>query len=150
MTDKATVEEFIAQRKLAVVGVSKNPQKFGTMVFKELKAKGYQVFPINPSMETFEGQPCFPNLASLPEKVGGAVIIVSPAQTEQVVRDAKAAGIPRVWMQQGAESPTAIEYCQKNGLKEVHGECIMMFAQPVGSVHKFHRLVWGLFGKLPK
>jgi predicted CoA-binding protein len=78
------------------------------------------------------------------------VIIVPPAETEKVVREADAAGIQHVWMQQGAESDEAIQYCQEHGLKEVHGECIMMFAPPVNSVHRWHRGAWKLFGKLPK
>jgi hypothetical protein len=150
MTSKAAVQDFISQRTLAVVGVSRNPQKFGNMVYKELKAKGYRVFPVNSKVDKIEGEPCYPSLSALPEKVGGAVIIVPPAETEKVVQDAKAAGISRVWMQQGAESPAAIQFCKDNGLNEVHGECIMMFAEPVGSFHKFHRWFWGLLGKLPK
>jgi predicted CoA-binding protein len=150
MTNKSIVDDFLSQRTLAVVGVSRDPKKFGAIVYRELKAKGYRVLPVNPKMETFDGDHCYPSLTALPERPGGALIIVPPSQTEAVVQDAAAAGIRRVWMQQGAESDAAVRFCQANGISEVHGECILMFAQPQGFGHKAHRWVWGLLGKLPK
>jgi predicted CoA-binding protein len=147
---KTDVERFIAQPKLAVVGVSREKLKFGSMAYRALKQKGYQVYPINRNVESIEGDRCYANLGVLPEQVDGVVIIVPPAETEKVVREADAAGIKHVWMQQGAESDAAIQYCQEHGLNEVHGECIMMFAPPVGSFHRWHRGAWKLFGKLPK
>jgi hypothetical protein len=101
-------------------------------------------------METCDGDRCYPSLTALPERPGAAVIVVPPAQTEAVVRDAAAAGIKQVWMQQGAESPAAIQFCQENGISEVHGECILMFASGRSFPHIAHRWVWGLLGKLPK
>jgi predicted CoA-binding protein len=147
---KAAVENFIGQPKLAVVGVSRDPKKFGNMAYKALKEKGYAVYPINRNVEAVEGDRCYASLGVLPEKVDGVVIVVPPKETEQVVREADAAGIQNVWMQQGSESEAAIQYCQEHGLNEVHGECIMMFAPPVGSFHRWHRGAWKVFGKLPK
>ena len=147
---KAAVENFVGQHKLAVVGVSRDTKKFGNAAYKALKEKGYQVYPINRNVETIEGDRCYADLSALPEKMDGVVIVVPPAETEKVVREADAAGIKNVWMQQGAESGEAIRYCQEHGLNEVHGECIMMFAPPVTSVHRWHRGAWKLFGKLPK
>ena len=122
---KAAVENFVAQHKLAVVGVSRDTKKFGNMAYKALKEKDYQVYPINRNIETVEGDRCFADLSALPEKVDGVLIVVPPTETEKVVREADAAGIKNVWMQQGAESDEAIQYCQQHGLNEVHGECIM-------------------------
>ncbi|MDZ7292200.1 MAG: CoA-binding protein [candidate division KSB1 bacterium] len=150
MTTKSAIEDFVAQRKLAVVGVSRNGKKFGNAAFRALKEKGYCLFPINPNAERIEGDRCYPNLESLPETVDGVLIVVPPAETERVVREAAAAGIRRVWMQQGAESEAAIRFCQANGISAIHGECILMFAQPVVSFHRFHRWVWKVLGKLPR
>jgi hypothetical protein len=150
MTTKAAVEDFVAQRNLAVVGISRGGKKFGNLAFKALKSKGYRVFPINPKVENIEGERCYPSLESLPEPVGGVLIVVPPAETEKVVREAAASGIRRVWMQQGAESEAAIRFCEENGISAVHGECILMFAQPVVSFHRFHRWIWGVLGKLPR
>jgi hypothetical protein len=150
MTTKQTVQDFISQRKLAIVGLSRSGQKFGNAIHKELKTKEYTLYPVHPEAEVIDGARCYPSLAALPEPVGGLIICVPPAQTEEVVRQAAQAGIRRVWMQQGAESPAAVQFCAKNGISEVHGECIMMFAEPVGLPHRLHRWFWGLIGKLPK
>lgn len=150
MTTKAAVADFTALEKLAVVGVSRKGRKFGNLAFKELKQKGYRLFPVNPNAETIEGERCYPNLSALPEPVDGVLIIVPPAETEKVVREAAVAGIKRVWMQQGAESPEAIRFCQENGIEVVHGECILMFTERPAFYHRTHRWVWGLLGKLPR
>ena len=150
MTSRTTVDEFIHQRRLAVVGVSRSEKKFGTMAYNELKKKGYRVFPVNPNTENIAGEPCYASLRDLPEPVDGVLVIVPPAQAESVVRDAFAAGITRVWLQQQSESPEAILFCQQNGMSVVHGECIIMFAEPTAAFHKFHRGINQLFGKLPK
>ena len=150
MTPKAVIEDFVSQKQLAVVGVSRGGKKFGNVAYRELRAKGYRLFPVHPYAESIEGDSCYPNLKSLPEPVDGVLIVVPPAQTEQVVREAAKAGIHRVWMQQGAESPTAIRFCQEHGMSEVHGECIMMFAHDSAFYHRAHKFVWGVLGKLPK
>jgi predicted CoA-binding protein len=150
MTTKAAVDDFLSQRTLAVVGVSRDGKKFGNTIYKELRLKGYTVFPVNPNSESIMGERCYPSLSALPATVGGAVIVVPPVQTEQVVRDAAAAGIRHVWMQRGAESELAIRFCEKNDINAVHGECILMFAEPAAFYHRIHRWFWKLLGKLPR
>ena len=150
MTTKIAVADFVAQRKLAIVGVSRGGIKFGNMAFRALQEKGYRVFPVNPNAEEIGGERCYPNLRALSETVGGVLVVVPPRAAEQVVRDAAAAGITRVWLQQGAECESAIRFCEENGLEVVHGECILMFAQPVASFHRWHRWLWQVLGKLPQ
>jgi predicted CoA-binding protein len=150
MTSKTLVDEFLSQKTLAVVGVSRNKNKFGNSVFKELKQKGYEVYPVNPKAEQIDGERVYPSLKELPKEVGGVVVVVPPKVTEQIVRDAAEAGIKRVWMQQGAESKEAIRYCEEQGIRTINRECILMFAEPAAFYHKLHRWFWGLFGKLPK
>jgi hypothetical protein len=150
MTTGADVDAFISQRTLAVVGVSRSGKKFGNTIYRELKKKGYRVLAVHPQAAQVEGDPAYPSLAALPETVGGVVICVPPAQAEQVVREAAGAGIRRVWLQQGAESETAVRLGREKGLAVVAGECIMMFAAPVGFPHNMHRWVWKLLGKLPR
>jgi predicted CoA-binding protein len=149
MNSKKIVEEFLAQKKIAVVGVSRKKTKFGNAIYKELKQKGYQVYPINPNMDAFEGNACYPDLLSLPEKVEAVVINVPPVQTEKVVKEAKEAGINKVWLQQGSQSEAAIKFCEENGIDCVSNECILMFAQPSAFIHRAHKWVWGVLGKLP-
>ena len=89
---RAAVENFVGQRKLAVVGVSRDTKKFGNAAYKALKEKGYQVFPINRNVQTIEGDRCYAGLDKLPEKVDGVVIVVPPAEMGKVVREVGAAG----------------------------------------------------------
>ena len=149
MATMETVNEFVSQKKIAVVGVSRKPQKFGSGVYRELKEKGYTVYPINPNAETIGDDTCYPSLKELPEAVDGAVLVVHPEQTDAVVRDAKEAGITRIWMQQGSQSQSAIDYCDENGISVVSKHCIFMFAEPVTSIHKFHRFFKKVFGGMP-
>lgn len=150
MATKAAVDDFVSQKTMAVVGVSKKKGKFGSTAYRELKAKGYRVFPVNPSIDDFEGDKCYPSLRELPEVPGGAVIVVPPKAAESVVRDARAAGIRRIWLQQGAESQEAIASCKESDINVIHGHCILMFAEPTAFPHRFHRYIWRLLGKLPR
>jgi len=149
MNSKKLVEEFLAQEKIAVVGVSRKKTKFGNAIYKELKQKGYNVFPVNLNMQTFEGDTCYPDLLSLPEIVDAVVINIPPAQAENVLREMKQAGINKVWLQQGSQSESAVKYCEENGIDCVSNECILMFAQPSAFIHRAHKWIWGVMGKLP-
>jgi uncharacterized protein len=143
------ISDFLSQRELALVGISRGGRKFGNMVFKELKAKGYQVYPVHPQAPEIAGQPCWPSLRNLPAKVGGVVVVVPPTETEKIVSEMVSAGITRVWMQQGSQSAEAIRLCQENGISVVSGECILMFAEPAAFFHRAHRWIWRVLGKLP-
>jgi predicted CoA-binding protein len=149
MNRKTEVQEFVAQRTLALVGASRNGKKFGNTILKELKNKGYTMYPVHPEAKEIDGTPCVPSLAALPEGVGGVVLVVKPAQSEKLVREAGEAGIARVWMQQGAASEAAVNYCRDNGISVIENECLLMFSEPVQGIHGFHRWLWKLFGKLP-
>ena len=149
MTTEEAIQDFIASKRIAVVGVSRGGKKFGNAAYRELKSNGYRTFPVNPQAETIEGDRCHPSLKELPEPVDGVVVVVPPSETVKVVRDAFDAGISRVWMQQGAESEEALGLCEQNGISAVHGHCILMFAGQVGSYHRLHRWVWKLLGKIP-
>jgi predicted CoA-binding protein len=150
MTSKDTVQDFLAQKKIAVVGVSRSGKGFGNSAAAELKAKGYCVYQVNPNAQTIDGEQCYPSLSALPERADSVLIVVPPDETDQVVRDAFKAGIRNVWMQQGAESDAAIRFCKEHEMSVVHGECVLMFAEPAHWFHRTHRFVNGLVGKLPK
>ena len=148
MTKAEAIQDFLSQRKLAVAGASRSAMGFGAVVLKELRRKGYQVYAVNPRAAEVCGQPCYASLAALPEPVDGVFVAVPRAACESVVREAAAAGVHRVWIQQGCETPQALEFCAASGITVVAKECILMFAAP-GGVHRFHRWVWGILGKLP-
>ncbi len=152
MVTRAMIDGFISQPSLAIAGVSRqaDKNKFGNSAYKELKNKGYQLYLVHPSAETLEGERAYPSLKALPPGVGGVLVIVPPAQAEKVVQEAHEAGINRIWLQPGAESQSAIQYCQQNGMSVVHNHCILMFAKPVTFFHKPHRWVLQVTGQLPK
>lgn len=143
MIPRNVLDDFLTQRTLALVGVSRDGHGFGNTVRKELARKGFTVHLVHPEAESIDGQPCFKSLAALPERVGGAVLVTPPAVTEKLVREAFVAGIPRIWMQQGAESDEAIRFCEERGIAVVHHECILMFAEPAGWFHRAHRWARG-------
>jgi uncharacterized protein len=126
MSTADPLTDFLAQRTLAVVGVSREPGKWGTVVFRDLRSKGYTVYPVNPQMETLDGAEVFASLRDLPEPVGGVVIVTQPQVTLDIVREAADLGISRIWMQQGAESPEAIALCEEWGISVVHSVCVMV------------------------
>ena len=128
MTTQSVIDDFIAQTTLAVVGVSHDRRKFGNIVYRDLRDKGYRVLAVHPQHATVEGDPCYPSLAALPERVDGIVVVVPPHATEQVVREADAVGLRRVWLQPGAESAAAIRYCEDHGLAVIYDECVMVLA----------------------
>ena len=150
MVSKKAIDDFYSSRKLAIVGVSRSGKKFGNSAMKELINRGYTVYPVNPNTDDVDGNKCYRNLINLPEKVEGAVVVVQPQESGKVVREAKAAGINNIWLQQGAQSEDAINYCNINGMNVVYGECILMFSEPVGGFHKFHRTINKIFRKLPR
>ena len=89
MATKKEVDQFLSLKTLAVVGVSSNKQKFGSMAYLDLKTKGYTVYPVNPKLTEFDGTKCYPSLKALPKGVEGAVLVIHPVDADQVVKDAK-------------------------------------------------------------
>ena len=148
MKSRASIEAFLAEPAMAVVGVSRSGKGFGNAAARELRRKGYRIYPINPQADLIDGERCYRSLAALPEPVRAVLVVVPPEQALDVVHAAAKAGVTRVWLQQGAESPLVMLACDELGLDVVAGECILMFAKPTG-VHKAHRFVWKLIGKLP-
>ena len=149
MTSKTLVEDFLSEQKIAVVGISRSKNKFGNAIYRELKKKGYTLFPVNPNMDEFEGDKCFSSLSSVPEQVDALIINIPPKNTKAIVEEAKTIGIHKIWMQQGSESEKAIKFCNDNNIEVVTGECILMFAEPAAFFHRAHRWVNKITGKLP-
>ncbi len=140
-TSMRAVEAFLKERTLAVVGVSRTATEFSHVVYRTLKERGYTVYPVNPFAQKIDGDPCAPDIRSVPGRVGGAVVFVRPEKTEGVVRELVAAGIRQIWIQQGAETPAAVEYCREEGANVVAGQCLLMFLEPVGFPHRLHRWI---------
>ena len=121
------IRDFLRKENVfAVVGVSRNPEKYGHKVYRDLKAAGYTVYPVNPHLDELLGDRCYPSLSELPGKPDVVDTVVPPAVTERIVAECKLLGIERVWMQPGSESEHAIAFCERYGIHVVHSVCVMV------------------------
>lgn len=152
---EAKVQDFLAQRRIAVAGVSRSGQSAGNGIYQRLKGAGYDVVPVNPNAEQFEGVPCYPSLGAIPSGVDGAVLVTRPEVTEALVRQCPDAGIKRVWMHQSFDkagssvSRAAVEFCHAHDIMVIDGACPMMYCQPdLG--HRCIRWILARTGGLPQ
>jgi len=120
------IKEFMAQNKFAVVGATNNPQKYGNQILKNLKNRGYEVYPVNPKLKELEGLSCYPSLNDIPVKVDVVDFVVPPKATEEILKQCKKLGLNRIWLQPGSENETAITFCRENNMKVVHDVCVML------------------------
>ena len=120
------INEFMEQKRFAVVGATDNQDKYGDQIVKNLKGRGYEVYPVNPKLKEVEGLTCYAALADLPVKPDVVDFVVPPSTTEAILRQCRELGLDRIWLQPGSESETAITYCYANNLKVVHSVCVMM------------------------
>lgn len=117
---------FSKENVYAVVGASRNKEKYGYKVFMHLLKDGFKVYPINPNAKEIDGVKCYPSLSSLPEKPDVVILVVKPFVAEKVVEEAIKLGIKRLWFQPGSESKEAIERAKKAGLEVVFNECFVV------------------------
>ncbi len=142
------IDQFIESKRIALVGMSRSGKKFGNMAAKELAQKGYEIYPIHRDASEIDGLACYPSLKSLDGKIDGVLISTSPKNVPVVLEEASQMGLKNIWIQQGAWSKDVQEVIDQLKLPVVSNKCIMMYAPPVKSMHKFHRSIVGLFGKL--
>lgn len=145
MASRATINEFLSHKKLALARWSPAVPVMGGKIDEELTPKGYDITVVYLD----ESVPA-PRLATLEEPVEGVIIAVSRDKCESAVKQALDAKIPRIWIQNGCDSKTAVELCQQAGTPVVDGACVLMYAEPVKSVHAFHRWLSKLFGSYAK
>jgi predicted CoA-binding protein len=121
------IKSFLnTENVFAVVGASRDPEKYGHQVYRDLLNAGYRVYCVNPNADEVLGNKCFPNLGVLPVKPDVVDVVVPSKITEQIVKICKKLGITKVWMQPGSESEAAISFCEENGMDVIHGVCVMV------------------------
>jgi len=153
------VQDFLAQKKIAVVGVSDKRETGCNLSYKKFKENGYQVYAVNPRISTYDGAPCYPDLKAVPEKLDAVFILTSPRVTEQIIRECVDLGVKHVWMHcmMGTKpglaqsitsvSGSAVEMCRANGIAVIPGSCPNQFLKPDFG-HALMRGLWGAFGLL--
>lgn len=142
------IDDFISSKKIAIIGMSRSDKKFGNMACKELRSKGYEIFPVHPEADVIDGIACYPNLQSLDGKVEALWIAIPPQNVPRVLEEAAQIGLKKIWLQQGAWSQDVQKCIDRLGLPVISKKCILMYAPPVKSFHKFHRAIKGIFGGL--
>lgn len=153
------VKDFLAQKKIAVVGVSDQRETGCNLAWHRFKDAGYKVSAVNPHLTTFDGDPCYPDLATIPEKPDAVFILANPNVTEQIVRQCVDLGITRVWMHcmmgtkpglaanMTSVSQDAVELCRANGITVIPGSCPNQFLNP-DMGHSMMRMMWRTLGFL--
>ncbi|HXS44822.1 MAG TPA: CoA-binding protein [Solirubrobacteraceae bacterium] len=152
---KDAASEFLAHRRVAVTGVSRDPQSHGgNIVYKRMRERGYEVFAVNPNADEVEGDRCYHDLRSIPGGVEGVVIGTRPEIAEETMRECAELGIGHVWMHRGpgggSVSKAAAAYGRQRGIAVIDGGCPCMFGPTADRGHKAMRAVLTLTGNVPR
>ena len=154
-TIKEAATAFLANKRVAVTGVSRHPGEHGSnVVYRRLRERGFDVFAVNPNADEVEGDRCFDDLRSIPGGVDAVVIGTRPELAEATMRECDELGIGHVWMHRGpgagSVSPAAADYGRRRGIAVIDGGCPCMFGPTADLGHKAMRLVFTLSGNVPK
>ena len=152
---KEAASDFLANKRIAVTGVSRTGKGHGSnTVYKRLRDRGYEVFPVNPNAEQVEGDRCFPDLTSIPRGVDAVVIAAGPSVTEATIHECAELGIEHVWMHrmagEGSVCDEATVYGRDHGITVIDGGCPLMFEPTSDFAHKILRFVSSRTGKTPR
>jgi predicted CoA-binding protein len=153
-TLREAAEEFLAQPRLAVAGVSRDTKQPANLIYRRLRANGHQVFAVNPNADEVEGDRSYRDIASIPDPLDGVVIATTPAVAESVVAECVAADVPRVWLHRGigpgSMSDRAVAVCREHGIAVIPGGCPNMGGATPDPGHKGLCILLKLAGKIPR
>jgi hypothetical protein len=151
---KQLIERFLSSKRIAAIGVSRDPKDFTRAVVSEFQTQGYDIVTVNPKAEANGAVTVFRRIQEVSPSVEAALIMTPSSVTESVVRDCKEAGIGFVWMYRavgkGAVSEAAVEFCHQNGIDVIAGHCPLMFLPGAAAIHRFHGFLLKVIGKYPK
>ena len=150
MISQKDIEIFLESKKIAIAGVSRNPKKFGHYVYQEFKKRDYVVYPLNPLASDIDGDKVYSSITELPTDVKHLLILTPKKETDKILREAIKQDFTNIWVQQMSETKDTIKIAEEYHVKLISKKCIFMFAVPVKGIHKFHRTIVKLFGRLPK
>lgn len=151
------VQDFFAQKRIAIVGVSDKRDTGCNLAYKKFKENGNQVYAVNPHLTSYDGQACYPDLRSIPGKVDAVFTLTSPKVTEQIVQQCVELGIKQIWMHcmmgtkpglaagMTSVSQSAVDMCKANGITVIPGSCPNQFLKSDFG-HKMMRGLWRMFG----
>jgi predicted CoA-binding protein len=153
MAQMATVRDFLAQKRFAFIGVSRQPKDFSRSLFREFLGRGYEPVPVHPESPEIEGLPSFAKLADIQPPIDAVFLMTSPSVSNVLVKECVDAGIKRIWFYraagQGSVSDEALAACEANGIAAIPGECPFMFFEGTPWFHRFHGLIRKITGTYP-
>ena len=140
--------DFWLGKNYAVVGVSDKKGKFGNTVFKEMRKRSYEVFPVNQNLKLFGDQMCYNSLSEISDPLDGVIIITGPDGAKKAIRECINSGIKKVWLYPGSKCNEAINLAKENDVELIYKVCPLLYLEPVKFPHSLHRWIVKLFGKL--
>ncbi|HLK43463.1 MAG TPA: CoA-binding protein [Thermoleophilia bacterium] len=153
-TLREAAEEFLAQRRIAVAGVSRDGRHSANLIYRRLRDSGHEVFAVNPNTVEVEGDRCYPSVTAIPGGVDGVVIVTPADASLGVATDCATAQVPRVWLHRGigpgSSSEEAVAYCHEHGITAIPGGCPCMFGDTADPGHRCMRAMLTVTGKIPR
>ena len=153
-TLKDAAQEFLAQKRIAVAGVSRDTKQPANLIFRTLRNRGLEVFAVNPNADEVEGQVCYHDLHAIPGGVDAVMVATPPGAALGVVEEADQLGVHKIWMHRsfggGSVSDEAVRYCREHGMEVIAGGCPMMFVPGADVGHRCMKFILGMTGGLPK
>lgn len=148
------IQDFLKGKRIAMIGLSRDPKSYSRQLYKELVGLGYDVVPVNPNAKDIDGVPVLASLAQATAPFDRAIILLPESQTEQAVIDCADHGIKDIWLHRhvagGVSDTRAIYRAEERGLNLITGFCMFMFLPKTGGIHRFHGLIMKLLGIYPK
>jgi len=147
-------EEFLAQQRIAVAGVSRDTKQPANLIYRRLRDTDHEVFAVNPNAEQVEGDTCYPSVTAIPGRLDGVVVVTTPEVAQEIVAECAAVGVPRVWLHRGigpgSTSEEAVTFCKEHGIDVIPGGCPNMFGATADPGHKCMCVALQLTHKIPR
>ncbi len=154
MTPKQAIDHFLAQKRIAIAGVSRTEHDFSRGLLREMRLRGYDTVPVNPHAEEIEGLTCFASVRAILPPPDGVIVMVPATQVESVVRECAEAGIKRVWLHGpgtgSAPSDTLCALCEQGDITLISGHCPYMFLTDTSWIHRLHARILKWLRKYPR
>ena len=154
MTTQKDIDGFLEMKRIAIIGVSRNPKDFTRSLYQEFVKRGYDAVPVNPAMPDVDGKTCYANIQDVQPCVDAALLLTPSGMSERIVRECDAANVRRIWLYRaggnGAVSAEAVKLCESRGIPVVAGECPFMFFPQTPWMHRVHGFCKKIVGTYPR
>ncbi len=143
------IDEFLGLKRIALVGASRNARSLSRALMNELVRRGYDVIPVNPNTGDLDGYPCVQSVAEIDPPPDGALVMRALGQTADAVRECLDAGVRRIWLHRGCDTPQALDLMREAGATVIPGECMFLYLPDASLIHRIHRAINRFTGRYP-